>query len=79
MVQNVKKMAVYKVESPFDRRISSLVWHPKLITTLAAGSKGGDIILWNHKHETHDIFVKGVFSLFCSENNFFRSNSLIVF
>jgi len=54
-------LAVYKTASPFDRRITSLIWHPRLLTTLAIGSKGGDIILWNHQHASHDVFIQGVF------------------
>uniref|UniRef100_A0A3B3ZJQ4 DNA damage-binding protein 2 n=1 Tax=Periophthalmus magnuspinnatus TaxID=409849 RepID=A0A3B3ZJQ4_9GOBI len=34
-------------DSPFDRRITSLEWHPTHPSTLAVGSKGGDIYLWN--------------------------------
>lgn len=62
MLQNVQHLAVFKVAAPFDRRITSLVWHPRLLTTIAVGSKGGDIILWNHDRESHDVFIQGVFS-----------------
>ncbi|XP_046633095.1 DNA damage-binding protein 2-like isoform X2 [Daphnia pulicaria] len=59
-MQSVKHLKVFKTASPFDRRITSLVWHPKSLTTLAVGSKGGDIILWNHQHESHDVFIQGL-------------------
>nr|CAH0102826.1 unnamed protein product [Daphnia galeata] len=60
VVQNIKHLAVYKTASPFDRRITSLIWHPRILTTLAIGSKGGDIILWNHQHASHDVFIQGL-------------------
>lgn len=63
VVQNVQKQEVFKVSSPFDRRITAMAWHPRFHTTLAVASKGGDIILWNHQNPTHEIFVKGVTSI----------------
>lgn len=57
---------MFKVGSPFDRRITSLIWHPKLITTLAVGSKGGDIVLWNHQNKSHHLFIQGVISGCCT-------------
>lgn len=60
IIKNVQCLDVFKVGSPFDRRITSLIWHPKLITTLAVGSKGGDIVLWNHQNKSHHLFIQGV-------------------
>ncbi|KAJ0069843.1 hypothetical protein NL108_015069, partial [Boleophthalmus pectinirostris] len=46
-------------DSPFDRRITSLEWHPTLPSTLALGSKGGDIYLWNFEDTSRKSFVRG--------------------
>jgi DNA damage-binding protein 2 len=51
---------VSTVSSPFDKRITTLSWHPKLHNMLAVGSKAGDIIVWNLNKQMHNIFVKGV-------------------
>lgn len=48
--------------SPFDRRITCLEWHPTHHTTMAVGSKGGDIYLWDFEVPTKKTFIKGVSS-----------------
>ncbi|XP_029378225.1 DNA damage-binding protein 2 isoform X1 [Echeneis naucrates] len=45
--------------SPFDRRITCLEWNPVHRTTLAVGSKGGDIYLWDFKLPTNKAFIQG--------------------
>ncbi|XP_029951936.1 DNA damage-binding protein 2 isoform X2 [Salarias fasciatus] len=45
--------------SPFDRRITCLEWHPTHPSTLAAASKGGDLLLWDFKEPTKQAFVQG--------------------
>lgn len=62
-MENVKKLTVCKVLSPFDRRITALAWHPQSHSILAVGSKGGDIIVCNHNQPVHQIFIKGVSSV----------------
>jgi len=47
VIENVSKFAVSKLVTPFDRRVTALAWHPSRHSLAAAGSKGGDIILWD--------------------------------
>ncbi|XP_026222188.1 DNA damage-binding protein 2 isoform X2 [Anabas testudineus] len=46
--------------SPFDRRITCMEWHPTHPTTLAVGSKGGDIYLWDCKVTEKKTFIQGM-------------------
>ncbi|XP_042562366.1 DNA damage-binding protein 2 [Clupea harengus] len=58
----VRSLASYRVHStasPFDRRVTCLEWHPTLPTTLAVGSKGGDIVLWDYNGPNKMSFVQG--------------------
>ncbi|XP_069683718.1 DNA damage-binding protein 2-like [Periplaneta americana] len=48
LIKNIASLSLYKSESPFDRRITFIEWHPKHPETLAVASKGGDILLWNY-------------------------------
>lgn len=48
--------------SPFDRRITCMEWHPTHPTTLAVGSKGGDIYLWDFEAIKKKSFIQGVSS-----------------
>ncbi|XP_063337160.1 DNA damage-binding protein 2 isoform X4 [Pelmatolapia mariae] len=48
--------------SPFNRRITCLEWHPTHPTTLAVGSKGGDIYLWDFEAPAKKTFIQGIFS-----------------
>ncbi|KAK2842343.1 hypothetical protein Q5P01_012543 [Channa striata] len=45
---------------PFDRRITCLEWHPTHPTTLAVGSKGGDICLWDIQMTDKKTFIQGM-------------------
>ncbi|XP_055210868.1 DNA damage-binding protein 2 isoform X2 [Gorilla gorilla gorilla] len=45
--------------APFDRRATSLAWHPTHPSTVAVGSKGGDIMLWNFGIKDKPTFIKG--------------------
>ena len=59
----MRSLASYRVHStasPFDRRVTCLEWHPTLPTTLAVGSKGGDIVLWDYNGPNKMSFVQGV-------------------
>ncbi|XP_054476429.1 DNA damage-binding protein 2 isoform X2 [Anoplopoma fimbria] len=46
--------------SPFNRRITCLEWHPTHPTTLAVGSKGGDIYLWDFEAPAKKVFLQGM-------------------
>ncbi|KAI5183874.1 Dna Damage-Binding Protein 2 [Manis pentadactyla] len=51
---------IFQKAAPFDRRATSLAWHPAHPSTLAVGSKGGDIMLWNFCIKDKPIFIKGI-------------------
>nr|KAF6342723.1 damage specific DNA binding protein 2 [Pipistrellus kuhlii] len=50
---------IFQKAAPFDRRATSLTWHPTHPSTLAVGSKGGDIMLWNLGLKDKPTFIKG--------------------
>ncbi|XP_035960971.1 DNA damage-binding protein 2 isoform X3 [Halichoerus grypus] len=50
---------IFQKAAPFDRRATSLAWHPTHPSTLAVGSKGGDIMLWNFGIKDKPTFIKG--------------------
>ncbi|XP_053416339.1 DNA damage-binding protein 2 [Nycticebus coucang] len=51
---------IFQKAAPFDRRATSLVWHPTHPSTVAVGSKGGDILLWNFGIKDKPTFIKGI-------------------
>ncbi|XP_038187903.1 DNA damage-binding protein 2 [Arvicola amphibius] len=51
---------VFQKAAPFDRRTTSLTWHPTHPSTVAVGSKGGDIMIWNFGIKDKPIFIKGM-------------------
>ncbi|VTJ77588.1 Hypothetical predicted protein [Marmota monax] len=51
---------IFQKAAPFDRRATSLAWHPTHPSTLAVGSKGGDIMLWNFGIKEKPTFIKGI-------------------
>ncbi|XP_069479262.1 DNA damage-binding protein 2 isoform X2 [Ambystoma mexicanum] len=58
----LRSLASYKLlrtASPFDRRVTCLEWHPTHPSTVAVGSKGGDIILWDYEVLNKTCFVQG--------------------
>nr|XP_057932146.1 DNA damage-binding protein 2 isoform X1 [Doryrhamphus excisus] len=58
----VRSLSSYRfcaATSPFDRRITSLEWHPTHSTTLAVASKGGDINLWDYELPARKMFIQG--------------------
>ncbi|XP_067245401.1 DNA damage-binding protein 2 [Chanodichthys erythropterus] len=58
----VRSLGTYKLHrtaSPFDRRVTCLEWHPTHPTTVAVGSKGGDIILWDYDVLNKRTFIQG--------------------
>ncbi|XP_059191392.1 DNA damage-binding protein 2 isoform X3 [Centropristis striata] len=61
-VRSLASYHFYGATSPFDRRITCLEWHPTHPTTLAVGSKGGDICLWDFEVPTKQTFLQGLFT-----------------
>ncbi|XP_039989679.1 DNA damage-binding protein 2 isoform X2 [Xiphias gladius] len=59
-VRSLSSYHFHSASSPFDRRITSLEWHPTHRTTLAVGSKGGDIYLWDFEVPTNKTFIQGM-------------------
>ncbi|XP_006865192.1 PREDICTED: DNA damage-binding protein 2 [Chrysochloris asiatica] len=51
---------IFQKAVPFDRRATSLAWHPTHPSILAVGSKGGDILLWNLNTTDKPTFIKGI-------------------
>jgi len=47
-MQHIQHFHVVKQSSVFERRITTLEWHPTDPTMLAIGIKNGQIALWNH-------------------------------
>ncbi|XP_056138020.1 DNA damage-binding protein 2 [Lampris incognitus] len=58
-VRSLWSYNLHRTLSPFDRRITCLEWHPSHPTTLAVGSKGGDIILWDFDALNKKTFIQG--------------------
>ncbi|MBN3292027.1 DDB2 protein, partial [Polypterus senegalus] len=48
-VRSLSSYKLFRVASPFTRRVTCLEWHPTHPSTVAVGSKGGDIILWDYE------------------------------
>ncbi|XP_055456772.1 DNA damage-binding protein 2 isoform X1 [Psammomys obesus] len=59
-VHSLASYRVFQKAAPFDRRTTSLEWHPTHPTTVAVGSKGGDIMIWNFGIKDKPIFLKGI-------------------
>uniref|UniRef100_UPI003AAB5D5C DNA damage-binding protein 2 n=1 Tax=Centroberyx gerrardi TaxID=166262 RepID=UPI003AAB5D5C len=58
-VRSLCSYRLHRTASPFDRRITCLEWHPTHPTTLAVGSKGGDIVLWDFDALNKTTFIQG--------------------
>nr|XP_061825489.1 DNA damage-binding protein 2-like [Nerophis lumbriciformis] len=58
-VRSLSSYLFHAATSPFDRRITSLEWHPTHPTTLAVASKGGDINLWDYELPTKRMMIQG--------------------
>ena len=59
----LRSLATYKLHrttSLFNRRITCIEWHPNHTTSLAIGSKGGDIVLWDYNRVNKMSFIQGV-------------------
>ncbi|XP_033997024.1 DNA damage-binding protein 2 isoform X3 [Trematomus bernacchii] len=59
-VRSLSSYQFHGSTSPFDRRITCLEWHPTHLTTLAVGSKGGDIYLWDFEAPGKKTFLQGM-------------------
>nr|KAF6464767.1 damage specific DNA binding protein 2 [Rousettus aegyptiacus] len=59
-LQSLASYRIFQKAAPFDRRATSLAWHPTHPSTLAVGSKGGDIMLWNFGIKDKPTFIKGI-------------------
>ncbi|XP_075946037.1 DNA damage-binding protein 2 [Anarhichas minor] len=58
-VRSLSSYHFHGATSPFNRRITCLEWHPTHPTTLAMGSKGGDIYLWDFEAPTKKVVLRG--------------------
>ncbi|XP_028582303.2 DNA damage-binding protein 2 isoform X1 [Podarcis muralis] len=58
-VRSLYSYRLFRTASPFDRRVTCLEWHPTHPSTVAVGSKGGDIILWDYEMLNKSCFIKG--------------------
>ncbi|XP_063800709.1 DNA damage-binding protein 2 isoform X1 [Pseudophryne corroboree] len=58
-LRSLASYILYRTNSPFDRRVTTLEWHPTQPTTVAVGSKGGDIILWDYE-ELNNTLIPGI-------------------
>ncbi|KAJ8002491.1 hypothetical protein DPEC_G00159460 [Dallia pectoralis] len=58
-VRSLSSYKLHRTSSPFDRRVTCLEWHPTHPSTLAVGSKGGDIVLWDYKALNKTSFIQG--------------------
>nr|XP_015194062.1 PREDICTED: DNA damage-binding protein 2 isoform X2 [Lepisosteus oculatus] len=52
--------SLFHAASPFDRRVTCLEWHPTCPSTLAVGSKGGDIVLLDYEMSKNTKFIQGM-------------------
>ncbi|XP_074440534.1 DNA damage-binding protein 2 isoform X3 [Larus michahellis] len=62
-LRSLASYRLFRTASPFDRRVTCLEWHPTHPSTVAVGSKGGDIILWDHEVLTKTCFIKGIWKM----------------
>ncbi|XP_055030128.2 DNA damage-binding protein 2 isoform X1 [Misgurnus anguillicaudatus] len=58
-IRSLRDYRLHRTASPFDRRVTCLDWHPTHPTTVAVGSKGGDIILWDYDAQNKRTFIQG--------------------
>ncbi|XP_030056749.1 DNA damage-binding protein 2 isoform X2 [Microcaecilia unicolor] len=59
-VRSLSSYGLFRTASPFDRRVTCLEWHPTHPSTVAVGSKGGDIILWDYEVLNKTCFISGM-------------------
>jgi len=54
IMSHTSQMRVFKLATPFDRRVTAIAWHPRHTRLCAAGSKGGDLVLWDINKEEEE-------------------------
>ncbi|XP_062973572.1 DNA damage-binding protein 2 [Elgaria multicarinata webbii] len=59
-VRSLYSYRVFQTRRLFDRRATCLEWHPTHPSVLAAGSKGGEIMLWDYEVPKKTCFIKGM-------------------
>ncbi|XP_077178497.1 DNA damage-binding protein 2 [Paroedura picta] len=59
-IRSLNSYRLFRTASPFDRRVTCLEWHPAHPSTVAVGSKGGDIMLWDYEVLNKTCFIKGM-------------------
>ncbi|XP_071944179.1 DNA damage-binding protein 2-like [Antedon mediterranea] len=58
--EKLTKYRILRTSSPFDRRVTSMAWHPTKPTTMCVASKSGDFLLWDYEKLDHSQFVRGL-------------------
>ncbi|XP_072550778.1 DNA damage-binding protein 2 [Salminus brasiliensis] len=58
-IRSLDSYRLHRTASPFERRVTCLEWHPSHRSTLAVGSKGGDIMLWDYEIQYKTSFIQG--------------------
>uniref|UniRef100_A0AAV2L0B3 Damage-specific DNA-binding protein 2 n=1 Tax=Knipowitschia caucasica TaxID=637954 RepID=A0AAV2L0B3_KNICA len=60
-IRSFSSFHFHGADSPFDRRVTCLEWHPSHPSKLAVGSKGGDLYLWDFEDRKNErkSFVHG--------------------
>ena len=51
LVDMLRSLSISHQQRFFDRRVERVVWHPQCRTSLAVGSHGGDVFLWNYEDD----------------------------
>lgn len=60
IINYCKNFKLYKMEAPFDRRVTCILWHPTNARLLAVASHGGDILLYSYENDISTIcLMKG--------------------
>ncbi|CAG2225726.1 unnamed protein product [Mytilus edulis] len=60
VVNMISDLQLCRNASPFDRRVTTMEWHPTNPNILAVGSKGGDIMLWDTANVNNDKMIQGI-------------------
>lgn len=60
VVNRISDLQLCRNASPFDRRVTTMEWHPTNANILAVGSKSGDIMLWDTVNVDNDKFIQGI-------------------
>lgn len=59
LVDQFQRYKVARLTTPFESRSTAITWHPTQRNLAAAGSKWGDIVLWDTQEEKFRAVVKG--------------------